>query len=63
MAQRREGRKGRTGGPHPACYCPLCDGVKATFDIASDSWIAPYIDGGVYCDCTPLSPIDKLSKV
>lgn len=42
--------------------CPQCDGVKPVWDWKTEGWLAPYIDGGVYCDCPPFF-LDNLSKV
>ena len=32
-------------------FCYQCSGVKLVWDWKIKKWIAPYIDGAIYCDC------------
>jgi len=33
-------------------HCPTCNGIELIWDELRNRWIAPYVDGGVYCDCS-----------
>jgi len=42
-------------------FCYTCGGVELIWDNQSKGWIAHYVDGAVYCDCSDL-PIKGLDK-
>jgi len=36
---------------HIISYCGTCGGINLIWDIGKEEWVAPYVEGGWYCDC------------
>ena len=59
--ERKEGRRMLWTGE--VRYCNTCEGVEQYFDVERGEWMAPYVDGAVYCDCElPLVPFQLPMK-
>jgi len=42
--------------------CSLCEGIAPYWDKEANSLVAPYVEGGSYCDC-PDELLDKLKQI